>query len=296
MAKNVLITGINSYIGNSFERYAKDTYGDELVIHKTSLRENSWEEEDWSQYDAILHVAGIAHVDIQNADEATQNQYFAVNTKLTHSAAAKAKAEGVGQFVFLSSLIVYGDATPLGKTKTIGKDTEPSPANFYGESKLRAEGKIAELCDDSFKVAILRPPFIYGPGCKGNYKRMASFAKKMPIFPKVANERSMLYIDNLSELIAQIILQNREGIFLPQNAEYVNTSRMVQEIAEVNGKKIRLLSGFGGLLRIGAFFHPVFNKVFGNMTYEAGASKVDGIDYQKVDFETSIRLSEEKAL
>ncbi|MCR4589148.1 MAG: NAD-dependent epimerase/dehydratase family protein [Lachnospiraceae bacterium] len=295
MAKQVLITGINSYIGNSFERYVKEHYGDTLTISKTSLRENSWEEEDWSNYDAILHVAGIAHVDIQNADEATQNQYFAVNTKLTHSAAAKAKAEGVGQFVFLSSMIVYGDAAPVGKRKTITAETEPAPANFYGESKLRAEGKLKELQDDAFHIAIVRPPFIYGPGCKGNYKKMASFARKMPVFPRIANERSMLYIENLTELLAQIILQEKEGVFLPQNEAYVNTSEMVRSIAEVNGKTIRLIPGLGGFARIGAFFHPVFNKVFGTMVYDAAASKVQGIDYQKVDFGTSVRRSEGKA-
>ncbi len=285
MAKKVLITGINSYIGNSFEGYVAEHYSDAITIGKTSLRENSWEEEDWSGYDTILHVAGIAHVDIQNADEATRNQYFAVNTKLTHSAAVKAKAEGVGQFVFLSSMIVYGDAAPIGKEKKITADTKPGPANFYGESKLRAEGKLQELQDADFQVAIVRPPFIYGPGCKGNYKRMASFAKKMPIFPKVENTRSMLYIDNLSELLCQIILQDKKGIFLPQNKDYVNTSRMVKAIAKANGKNLKLVSGCSPLVLLGGFFHPVFTKVFGNMTYASEASKAEGIDYQKVGFE-----------
>ena len=218
--KKVLITGANSYIGVSFEKYVTEHYSSDLSIDTVDMIDGSWRKMDFSPYDIVYHVAGIAHADVGNVSDEVKAMYYAINTDLAIETAKKAKAEGVKQFVFMSSAIVYGDSAGYGKTKRITKDTEPSPANFYGDSKWQADKGVRELASDQFVVTVLRPPMIYGKGSKGNYPTLASMAKKLPIFPDVQNERSMLYIENLTEFLAQVMIRGCGGIYWPQNAEY----------------------------------------------------------------------------
>ena len=203
--KKVLITGAGSYIGTSFEDYAAEKYPEDLTIDTIDMVDGTWREYDFRPYDIVFHVAGIAHADIGNVDEETKQKYYAVNTDLAIETAEKAKAQGVKQFVFMSSAIIYGDSAPLGKRKRITKATRPHPANFYGDSKWKADRGIRKLADDSFTVTVLRPPMIYGKGSKGNYPTLSKMAKKLPVFPKVMNERSMLYIENLCEFLCQVM-------------------------------------------------------------------------------------------
>jgi len=200
--KKILITGANSYIGTSFENYIKEHYSNEYIVDTVDMIDGSWREKDFSEYDSVFHVAGIAHSDNGKISEEKAKLYYSVNTDLTVETATKAKADGVKQFIFMSSAIVYGESAPIGKSKVITKDTPVNPANCYGDSKVQAEKGIEPLNDDSFKVVILRPPMIYGKGSKGNYPLMAKLALKTPIFPYVKNERSMLYVENLCELSA----------------------------------------------------------------------------------------------
>lgn len=216
--KKVLITGANSYIGVSFENYVREHYGSELSIETVDMIDDSWKEKDFSSYNVVFHVVGIAHADVGNVSDEVKAKYYAINTDLAIETAKKAKAEGVKQFVFMSSSIVYGDSAPYGKQKRITADTEPKPANFYGDSKWQADKGARELADDSFIVTVLRPPMIYGKNSKGNYPMLAKMAKKLPIFPDVQNERSMLYIENLCEFLCQVMIRREGGIFWPQNA------------------------------------------------------------------------------
>ncbi|WP_315969461.1 NAD-dependent epimerase/dehydratase family protein [Oceanobacillus massiliensis] len=229
--KRILITGKNSYVGNSFEKWL-DNYPGEYSIDKLSLRDNSWKEKNFSSYDVILHVAGIAHV---SSDPNKEELYYKVNRDLTVEVAKKAKIEGAKQFIFMSSIIVYGDST--SDRKVIDRNTVPKPSNFYGNSKLQAEEGIKNLESDNFKIVLIRPPMIYGRDSKGNYPKLAKAAQKLPVFPYVQNERSMLHIDNLSEFIRLMVDNKERGLFFPQNREFVKTSEMVKYIAEVHGKK-----------------------------------------------------------
>lgn len=289
--KRILITGANSYIGVSFEKYANEKYPDQLSIDTVDMIDGSWRQKDFSGYDIILHVAGLAHADVGKVDEATKKKYYAVNTDLARETCKKAKAEGVKQFVFMSSAIIYGDSAPYGKSKRITRDTEPTPSNFYGDSKWQADKGVRELADDGFIVTVLRPPMIYGKGSKGNYPTLARMAKKLPIFPDVQNERSMLYIENLCEFLCQVMIRGEGGIFWPQNAEYTRTSDMVKMIAEVSGHKIRVTKAWNWGVRMAAAIpgktRALANKAFGNMTYDQTMSEC-GFDYQIVDLKTSI--------
>ena len=264
--KRILITGKNSYVGNSFETWLED-YPGEYKVEKISLRDGSWRERDFSKYDVVLHVAGIAHV---SKDPKMEEIYYRVNRDLTIAVAEKSKAEGIQQFVFMSSIIVYGDGS--SDRRVIDENTIPEPSNFYGNSKLQAERGIKPLESDDFKVAIIRPPMIYGKDSKGNYPKLAKAAQKLPVFPDIDNERSMLHIDNLSEFLRLMIDNKESGLFFPQNKEFVKTSEMVRLIAEVHGRSIRLVRMFNPILRLMSGRIEIVDKVFGNLVYDKDLS------------------------
>lgn len=287
--KKILITGANSYIGVSFEKYM-EKFGDEYSVDTADMIGDEWKNKDFSTYSVVFHVAGIAHSDNGKLTTEKEALYKNVNFTLAVETAKKAKADGVKQFVFMSSAIVYGASAPVGKKKVITAETEPSPANYYGESKLQAEKGITALESETFRTVILRPPMIYGKGCKGNYRALEKFAGKLHFFPYVANERSMLYVDNLAAFVKLMIDKNESGVFFPQNDEYTNTSLMVKSIAAARGRKMRLVKGFTPLIRFLGLFTGLVNKAFGNLTYDKSLSYPDF----KPEFglEESIVLSE----
>ena len=268
--KRILITGANSYIGTSFEEYMKEY--DDYQIETLDMKNPEWRNHDFSIYDTVFHVAGIAHADVGHVSEEVRKLYYKVNTELTLETAIQAKKSGVRQFIYMSSIIVYGESAPLGKKKMITSETTPEPANFYGDSKLQADIKLQEMNDDNFRVCILRPPMIYGPGCKGNYQMLSKMAKRLPIFPDIRNERSMLYIGNLCDFIKECIDEQKGGIYFPQNSEYISTSRLVLEIAKANNRTIHLTKALNPIVyiasKIPGKIGGMCNKAFGDMTYE----------------------------
>ena len=283
--KNILITGKNSYIGTSLENWLMRE-PDKYKVDTVDMKDGSWKEADFSQYDVVFHVAGIAHV---SSDPKMEDLYYKVNRDLTIETAEKAKAEGVKQFIFMSSIIVYGDSS--SSKRVIDRKTVPTPSNFYGNSKLQAEEGIKYLESDDFKIVVVRPPMIYGKGSKGNYPRLASMAKKIPVFPDIDNERSMLHIDNLCEFIKVMVDYEETGRYFPQNKEYVKTSELVRTIAEVHGKKVMMTKVFNSVLRL-MFGSGIVNKVFGNLVYEKSMSDYDKANYRIRDFKESIELTE----
>lgn len=278
--KRVLITGKNSYIGTSLENWLMRE-PDKYKVETIDMRDGSWKEKDFSLYDIVIHVAGIAHI-----KETSNNQdlYYKVNRNLAYGTAQKAKQDGVEQFIFLSSMSVYGIENGV-----INRDTPLNPNSAYGKSKIEAEELINKLQDDSFTVATLRPPMVYGKGCRGNYPRLVGLALKTPIFPKVDNKRSMIYIDNLSEFVKQLIDNRSDGLFFPQNAEYVNTSEMVRFIAEAHGKKFVMTKLFNPLLMI--MNVSTVNKVFGDLVYDMSMSEYES-EYRVCGFRESIIKTE----
>ena len=257
--------------------------------------DGSWRNKDFSSYDIVYHVAGLAHADVGKVSDEVKAKYYAINTDLAIETANKAKKDGVKQYVFMSSAIVYGDSAPYGKTKRITADTEPQPANFYGDSKWQADKGVRKLADDSFVVTVLRPPMIYGKNSKGNYPSLATMAKKLPVFPYVQNERSMLYIENLCEFLCQIMIRGEGGIFWPQNAEYTNTSEMVKMIADVANHKIHVSKGWNWVVGLARIIpgkpRGLANKAFGNLSYDQSMSKCD-FEYQRISLKDSIARTE----
>lgn len=289
--KKILITGANSYIGMSFEKYIQENYPEQYSVDTVDMIDGSWREKSFAGYDAVFHVAGIAHSDGGKISPERAKLYYAVNTDLTIETARKAKADGAGQFVFMSSAIVYGDSAPIGCAKRISRDTPVSPKNCYGDSKVQAELGIGQLNDDSFRVVILRPPMVFGKGSKGNYPLLSRIGRKLPIFPCVKNERSMIYIENLCEFIRLMIENDEQGIFWPQNREYSNTSEMVKMIAAAHGKNVMLVKGFAWLLKLLSHLTGLVNKAFGSLSYDMELGEYQ-TDYRKYTLEESIARTE----
>lgn len=292
--KRVLITGAGSYIGTAFENWIAG-HSSQVVTKTLDMKGEAWREHDFHGYDSVFHVAGLAHADVGNVSEERRQLYYKVNCDLAVECAGKAKAEGVRQFIFMSSIIIYGESAGIGKRKVITRDTLPSPANFYGDSKLQAEKGLEALDGDEFRVVILRPPMIYGKGSRGNYPLLAKLAVKLPFFPKEDNQRSMLYIGNLCRFVELMVENGERGVFYPQNREYVRTADMVAAIAAEHGKRMRLTCVFHPALvllgKIGGKLGALTDKAFGSIVYEKEMSEYKE-EYRVYGFEESVHLTE----
>ena len=281
--KRILITGAGSYVGESVRKYMM-THGDYRIDAVDTMGDN-WKKADFSQYDVVYHVAGIAHV---NADPKMEPLYYKVNRDLTIEVAKHAKAAGVKQFIFMSSQIVFHESQSL-KGEVLTADTKENPNGFYGDSKLQAELGIKALSDYNFKVCILRPCVIYGPNSKGNFPRLAKLAVKTPVFPEWHNKRSMLYIDNLAEFVRQCVDRELEGTFYPQNREQADTVEIVRFFATAAGHKIWITRLLNPFVWIGSFVLQPINKMFATYYYAPEMSKYD-FEYQLVGFEDSLKI------
>lgn len=288
--KKILITGANSYIGTSVERYLQQ-WPEEYRVDTIDMVDGTWREKSFAGYDAVFHVAGLAHSDSGKISPERAKLYYAVNTELAVETARKAKADGAGQFIFMSSAIVYGDSAPIGQKKIIKKDTPLSPANCYGDSKAQAEKGLLPLNEDSFRVVILRPPMVYGKGSRGNYPLLAKLAQRLPFFPDVPNQRSMLYVESLCEFVRLMIVHREQGIFWPQNSEYSSTSELVRMIADAHGKRLRLVKGTTWALKLLSHATGLVSKAFGSLCYDMSMSEYRE-NYRVCSLEESIRKTE----
>ncbi len=278
--KKILVTGAGSYIGTSFCTYMKP-FGDAYRVDTLDMLGDAWKQADFHGYDVVFHVAGIAH---RKETQENAPLYFKVNRDLAVETAKKAREAGVGLFVFLSSMSVYGMDSGVITSQTL-----PNPVTNYGRSKLQAEAALNELASEHFRVAILRPPMVYGKGCRGNFQTVIKLLQKSPVFPKIDNRRSLLYIDHLCAFVKLLVDQNRGGLFFPKNREDMRTDHMAQVLAAQMGRKVFFsrLAGVGvGALRP---FVRTAQKAFGSLIYE-GTEEFDYC-YCTVDNDESVRRS-----
>jgi len=289
--KRILITGVNSYVGCSLKEYLERNFSSDFEIKCVSLRDEKWSEESFANYDSIVHVAGLAHVDVDTIDEEGKQNYYRVNSDLTEKVAKKAVSDGAKQFIFLSSIIVYS----AFRRACITKETPLSAENFYGDSKIQAEAKLNALDKGTMKMAILRPPMIYGKNSRGNYPFLSKLAGKVPFFPATNNARSMLYIENLCEFIRLLIVNNEEGLFFPQNAEYSDTAEIVKEIGKVKNRNIKIAKWLHWTVVLAKAFPGkigvLSKKAFGDLYYDMSLSEYKE-NYRICDLKESIKRTE----
>ena len=275
----VLIAGADSYLGTHIAAHLTQSGMDvETLDVRRPLPDAAF-----VGADAVVHVAGLAH---QRESAENAPLYFQVNRDLTLTVAAQAKAQGVKQFIYFSSMSVYG----LFVGRITGA-TLPAPNTSYGRSKWEAEEGLRAMESDGFSVAVLRPPMVYGKGCKGNYPRLAKLICKTPVFPKAGNERSMLYIDCLCAFVRRLVENGGGGLFFPQNQAYVSTDDLAREVAKAHGKRLWQPTGLGWLLRALSPSVPTIGKVFGTLTYDRDMSAAFG-DEPQPDFARTIAQTE----
>ena len=281
--KKILITGAGSFVGTNIERWLQK-WPSEYTVDTVDTMHDAWKQAEFRKYDAVFHVAGIAHVDPKPE---MAPLYYKVNRDLTIEIARAARNAGVKQFIYMSSRIVYHASKSL-KGNVTYPDTEPNPNDFYGDSKLQAEKGLGELECDTFKVAVIRPPMIYGPNSKGNFLRLGWLATKTPVFPAWHNKRSMLFIDNLAEFVRQLIDRELNGVFFPQNRELADTVEIVRYFARKYDRRIWISRIFNPLVWLGSFFLKPVPKMFSDSYYIPEMSRYN-FAYQLVSFEESLK-------
>jgi len=275
---NVLIVGAHSYIGENFASYARAAGFARVDIVDSY---DGWRVTEFAGYETVIFVAGIAH-----RKQTVQNKhlYFAVNRDLAVAVAEKSRMARVRQFVYLSSMAVYGK-----KEGEISEDTIPNPRHndYYGRSKFEAEQLLEKLVTTDFAVTLVRPPMVYGANCPGKFAKLVKLARRLPVFPDSKNKRSIIYIDNLSEFLCTIVLHCARGIFCPKNNEYVSTAQLVEQIRHAIGKKTTII-GLSWLLIPATAICPPLKTAFGNLYYSVNAPSMP---YNAIDLETSVKRS-----
>lgn len=281
---NVLIIGKDSYIGNNIIDYLSDL--ENYYVEVLDVKNDDWNSFNFKKFNIVIQLAAIVH-----QKNITNEMYFKINKDLAINIAKIAKKDGVNQFIFFSTMAIYGKTSG-----TINETTKPNPKTSYAKSKYDAEIEISKLESKKFIISIIRPPLVYGPNCRGNYNMLSKYCKKSLVFPKTNNNRSMIFIDNLVVFVKFIIDNVASGIFHPQNDEYINVSTMAKEIANVNKHNI-WISGFVGYIVKCLGFLPIIKKNISSLTYDFSMSNINSHinikQYNKVKFKESILLSED---
>lgn len=258
----ILLTGSNGYLGSSFLTQYKNKY----LFQKFSLLNQKLEDINFNNIDVVLHCAALVHQKV----ECSYEKYLEINVDYPLKLAKLAKENGVKQFVFISTIAIYGE-----DKERIDENTTYEPITPYGKSKLEAEKELLKLNDDSFIVSIIRPPMIYGRNAPGNIDSLIKLVKKLPILPlgKIQNKRTFIFIQNLCYAIDEIITQKQNGTFLVSDDEPLSTSKLIELMAENLEKKIYLIKipFFQSLLKL---VKPSFHKrLYGSLEVDNTITK-----------------------
>lgn len=281
--KKILIAGKGSYIGRKIEE-CLNRYAEDYLVQSVDTKSGEYAAYDFGEYDTVIDVAGIAHIQIKPEME---QLFYQVNRDLAIELCQKTKAEGCKQFIYMSSMNVFGDTDQ----EICGREQE-NPKNFYGKSKLEADLAIHRLSDEQFKVVSVRPPVVYGLGCKGNFNKLIKLSKISPFYPTYKNIRSMIYIENLCEYIRGIVDNELDGYFHPQNASYVSTGECIRVIRKNLGKKSFGVSIFNPFIKFLLNKNHTIERAFSNDFYSMDISDLQDERLSRcyiVDFEETIK-------
>ncbi|MCG3665699.1 NAD-dependent epimerase/dehydratase family protein [Aliarcobacter butzleri] len=275
----ILINGSNGYLASNFLNQYKKVYD----FEKFSLLKQKIEDINFNNIDIVLHCAALVH----QKEEHSYEKYYETNVEYPVKLAKLAKQNRVKQFVFISTIAVYGE-----EKEKLDENTICNPATFYGKSKLEAEKQLLELNDDNFLISIIRSPMIYGKNAPGNIDSLVKLVKKLAIIPlgKIENKRSFISIQNFCYIINEVILQKKSGIFLACDDEPLSTSKLIDLIVKNLAKKTYLIKipFFETLLKI---LKPSFHKrLYGSLEIDNTITKEKLNLKNPYDVEDGIRL------
>ena len=209
--------------------------------------------------DVCIHSAARVHImDDSSAEPLTE--FRATNTAGTLNLAKQAAEAGVKRFIFISSIKVNGEYTLLNNP--FRADDDMAPQDPYGISKAEAEQGLRDIAKNTgMEVVIIRPPLVYGPGVKANFAaimKLASLGIPLPLGGVTKNRRSLVYVDNLVDLIITCISHPKAAnqTFLVSDDDDLSTTRMIKELSIALGKK-------GWLLPIPVILFGILGKLTG---------------------------------
>jgi nucleoside-diphosphate-sugar epimerase len=216
------------------------------------------EQADWSVAlrGASVVVHCIARVHVMHESAVADTEHERVNVTATLRLAEQAALAGVRRFVFLSTVKVHGEVTPLGEPLT--GDEPFNPSGPYASSKAKAERMLRELCArKGMELVTIRPPLVYGPGAKANFLQLTKLVARgipLPLAMMSTNRRSLLALDNLVDLIVECIHQPAAAghTFLASDGEDLSTLDLVRRLGQAMGVSVRVLPCPPGLLALGA--------------------------------------------
>ncbi len=240
----LLITGASGFVG----QYLHKSLQNEHEIINLS-RENTADllqlrtyPDQYKQIDTLIHLAGRAHVMHDTAEDIYQ-AYAAVNIDYTLKIAQLARQLNIRRFIFLSSIKVNGETSthPFSETDT------PAPLDAYGQTKLAAEVALKEFCGEhGIDLVIIRPPLIYGPGVKANFRQLIKLCL-LPVplpFASVHNKRSFVSLENLTDFIMLCCThpQAANQTFLISDDEDMSLGELIRTIRSAKQRPLLLFS------------------------------------------------------
>ena len=267
---NILITGATGFIGQALiqDLLAHTNYRLSALTRKTSraLPEGIERLEitsidgsaDYGEllagFEVIIHLAARVHR-LNEKSQASYPAYKALNVDGTQNLARQAAESGVKRFIYLSSIKVNGESTPPGRPFTA--DDLPNPSDAYAQSKYESEQSLIALSEASgMQYVIIRPPLVYGPGVKANFKKLMGIVHRgVPLpFGSIDNRRSLVSLDNLVSLIRRCIDHPNatNEIFLVSDDHDVSTSELMRILADAMNVRDRLILFPKTLLSIAA--------------------------------------------
>ncbi len=250
---HIAITGASGFIGQNFIKQNSS-----LKITEIDLLTQKVEELDFEDVDVVLNLAAIVH----RPDIKEEKIYDDVNHKLAINIAKKAKLGGVSLFIQMSTIAIYGN------NDNIAFETRCIPQNPYALSKLKADNALLLMQDEIFKVAIVRPPMIYGGGkAPGNMMRLIKLADKgFPLpFKGLNNSRDFIHIYNLIQYLTIIAKKRLNGIHLISDNEPVSTEYLLTIISKYLGSKVTLVKMPKWMLKVLIKLRPrEYEKLFGS--------------------------------
>lgn len=276
----IFITGSNGFVGKHLQKVLKDNnisfIAGTRALYGDILLQSNWEDL-LKDCQAVIHLAARVHV-MNEVETDPLLAFRKYNVETTVNLAKAAKAVGVKRFIFISSVKVNGEETT---EKPFTSMDAPAPHDPYGISKAEAEEALLKLHEPNiFEIVIIRPPLIYGPGVKANFKNLMSLVERnFPLpFGSVKNKRSMVSVFNLVDLIITCLSHPCAGgkIFLVSDDNDLSLPELIKKMALVQKKKVRLLPVPVKVMELGAKLigkKDYAERLFGNLQVDISETK-----------------------
>ena len=240
MAVKVLVTGATGFVGRQL---LTSSGHDFIAVSRQASTSSEVAIGDMSDYrdwqtlfqgvEVIVHLAARVH----QMSDGDPGAYQRDNVEVVQRMASAAVAAGVRRFIFISSIKVNGEIT---NGRPFTAQDPPLPVDLYGQSKAKAEAILLAAADQSaMQVVIIRPPLVYGPGVKANFKRLMQLANWPLPFAAIHNRRDMVSVFNLCDLILCCIDHSaaQNQIFLVSDGKPYGLSTLLQAMSKVQGRR-----------------------------------------------------------